>query len=1246
MPDFVKSVLGRSLARYTMAVVLVTVGFLLRFVMERALGQQLATFITFYPIVMLVAILGGLSPGLLATALFVLGTDYFILPPHGHFAIASLSDLVSLVFFAAMGVFISLLAEHHQRSQRQEQISEMQKRQAEMMRLSFDAIVVLRPGGAVESWNRGAEQVYGYSESEVIGSDPHRLLRTSPDVPWPEVVEILRKQGSWERELRQVAKDGRQLIVSARYQLIEGPDGTERILKISRDITERKQAEKTLARHQEKLAAALANMKDAVFISDTSGNFINFNDSFATFHRFRNKAECPRSLNEMQDAFELFTVDGEVAPLENRPVSRALRGEMATEVEFSLRRKDTGESWIASYSFSPICETHGAISGAVVVARDITERKQAEKHIRQLNRVYAVLSDINQTIVREKDSETMLQAACRIAVEKGMFRMAWIGMINPATQVLEPIASSGVVDGYIEKIKIDFSGPEYTTGPGALFLETGKHAICNDIEHELHQPWTQEALKRGYRSSAALLLRCEGRVIGVFGLYASELAYFDDDEIKLLDEMAMDISFALEVNRHEEDRQRAEKHVRQLNRVYAVLSDINQTIVREKDSNVMLEAACRIAVEKGDFKMAWIGMVNHATNILEPMVFAGESDGYLDQVKIDLQDTATGPAASCFHFGRHSICNDIEHDPHYAPWREEALRRGYRSSAGFPLKVDGKVVGVFSLYAGELSFFDEEEIKLLDEMAMDISFALEVNRGEVEKRKAEDELHWRTAFFEAQVDSALDGVLVVDSKGKKILQNQKLNGLLKIPKEIAENPDDSLQLQFVTGMMKNPGQFAEKVHYLIAHPEEVSRDELELTDGTTLERYSAPVRDKAQNHYGRIWTFRNITERRQLEEQFRQAQKMEAVGQLTGGIAHDFNNLLTVILGCSEVIGEEVRQNPKLSKMAGMVVDAARRGAELTHRMLAFARRQNLQSRTIDINRLLVDMDDFLRRTLSAEIELDIIQGPDDCKATADLTQLESALLNLCVNARDAMPNGGRLTIEARNTELDSGYAEQNPDVTPGQYVQIAVTDTGCGISPENMARVFDPFFTTKEVGKGTGLGLSMVYGFAKQSQGHVKIYSETGHGTTVKLYLPKASSQSEPPSKFPVAIDDLRGSEVVLLVEDNEPARENAKCQLADLGYQVLQAADGVEALKIVAERPDIDLLFTDMVMPGGLNGHELALAALHLNPKLKVLYCSGYAENAILRQGLLDKDVQLLNKPYTRLELARRIKRVLTER
>ncbi len=314
------------------------------------------------------------------------------------------------------------------------------------------------------------------------------------------------------------------------------------------------------------------------------------------------------------------------------------------------------------------------------------------------------------------------------------------------------------------------------------------------------------------------------------------------------------------------ERKQAEHHIQQLNRVYALLSDVNQTIVREKDPQAMLQAVCRIAVEKGKFRRAWIGRYDASTEELQPVASSGVVDGYTDLLKLTLRDEtcAAGPSLRCILSGEHTICNDIAHDPFFARWREEALRRGYRSSGSFPLQVDGRTVGVFNLYAAEPGFFVAEELQLLDELALDISFALEVDRRETERRKTEEELRWKTAFFEAQVDSALDGILVVDSGGRKILQNRRVNELWNIPPEIAGNSDDATQANFVAGQTVDPRQFLDKVTYLYSHPDEISRDVIELKNGTFLDRIASPVRDKTGKYYGRIWVFRDITETRRL----------------------------------------------------------------------------------------------------------------------------------------------------------------------------------------------------------------------------------------------------------------------------------------------------------------------------------------------------------------------------------------------
>jgi len=386
---------------------------------------------------------------------------------------------------------------------------------------------------------------------------------------------------------------------------------------------------------------------------------------------------------------------------------------------------------------------------------------------------------------------------------------------------------------------------------------------------------------------------------------------------------------------------------------------------------------------------------------------------------------------------------------------------------------------------------------------------------------------------------------------------------------------------------------------------------------------------------------RDVTERKRFEEHLRSSQKMEALGQLTGGVAHDFNNLLQVISGNLQLLSKDVAGNSRAETRLQNALAGVSRGSKLASQLLAFGRRQPLEPKVVNVGRFIKGMDDMLRRALGEEIEIETVVSGGLWNAQVDPGQIENAILNLAINARDAMDGRGHLTIEAGNALLDDRYGLQN-DVPAGQYVMLAVTDTGSGIPSEILERVFEPFFSTKPEGKGTGLGLSMVYGFVKQSGGHIKIYSEVGQGTTVKLYLPRVHEQED-------VLTDLRtapvrgGSETILVVEDDEDVRETAVALLSDLGYRVLKARDATSALSIIESGLDIDLLFTDVVMPGSLRSPELARKAKARLPHLAVLFTSGYTENAIVHGGRLDPGVELLPKPYSREDLARKIRHVL---
>jgi PAS domain S-box-containing protein len=388
---------------------------------------------------------------------------------------------------------------------------------------------------------------------------------------------------------------------------------------------------------------------------------------------------------------------------------------------------------------------------------------------------------------------------------------------------------------------------------------------------------------------------------------------------------------------------------------------------------------------------------------------------------------------------------------------------------------------------------------------------------------------------------------------------------------------------------------------------------------------------------------RDLTARERMEEDLRQAQKMEAVGQLTGGIAHDFNNLLTVILGNLEMLEARLEGDDRQRTLLREAEETARLGAQLTDRLLAFGRRQPLDPRLVDVGRLVADMSVLLQRTLGETVEVRSVIAMEGALSLVDPAQLQNAVLNLALNARDAMPEGGMLTIEVTRTELDADYAQMHSEVRAGRYLVLAVTDTGRGMSAEVRERAFEPFFTTKGVGAGSGLGLSMVYGFVKQSGGQVQLYSEVGHGTTVRLFLPLAGEEAGREEGQAPALAAFRSrGETILVVEDEARVRRVSVARLLDLGYRVLEAGDGPAALAMLQRHSEIDLLFTDLVMPGGMTGRELAEEAQRRRDGLKVLFTSGYAQPEMVRRGLPPRGAWL-KKPYTAAELAAVLREVL---
>lgn len=510
---------------------------------------------------------------------------------------------------------------------------------------------------------------------------------------------------------------------------------------------------------------------------------------------------------------------------------------------------------------------------------------------------------------------------------------------------------------------------------------------------------------------------------------------------------------------------------------------------------------------------------------------------------------------------------------------------------------------------------------------------------------AHDELRLSVNVLQSTFRSMAEAVLVIDAEGNVLLSN----------------PAAERMLLHRTGMnLRNLRALSDVFHgdgVTPLKPEELPSarvlrgdafEELEMivrphsgNSARHLMISGRPMRDAHGAISGAVLVYHDATSSRDTERQLYQSQKLDSIGKLTGGVAHDFNNMLTVISGNTETLVASLKEQPELQRTARLIDDAAERCAELIQHLLAFARRQPLQPRNVEINAAIADIAKLLRPTLGEQIQIETVLEQGPMTAHIDPSRLTNAVLNMAINARDAMPNGGKLLLETHRVVLDEAYAQANVDVRPGPYVMLAVSDTGTGMPPDVQEKAFEPFFTTKEVGKGSGLGLSMVYGFVKQSGGHIKIYSEQGHGTTIKLYLPPGEGTADMAAS--AAPHAEGGAETIFVVEDDTLVRNFVTAQLQSLGYRTVAAADSKAALQLIEAGQAFDLLFTDVVIPGGMSGRELAEEVAKRRPGLKVLYTSGYTDNAIVHHGKLDDGVMLLTKPYRRNQLAEMIRKAL---
>ncbi|MEN6625166.1 MAG: PAS domain S-box protein [Candidatus Sumerlaeia bacterium] len=1022
-------------------------------------------------------------------------------------------------------------------------------------------------------FNDATCQAFGFSREEFAALTLPELITDEPPAEVSARIREIARNGGTQFVGKRRHKSGRlmDMNISARAIRLRG---REYLSVMWRDITERRKAEDALRVSEQRFRDVSNAAGEFIWEIDASGSIAYTSDRVEAVLGYKPEDLLGHPIFDYMLPSQVIINSSLLAD----PITRRYG---FRDQEQCLVHKSGTPVWVSAAAV-PMIGSGGEVIGFRGTTLDITQRKNHEREIERLNRLYATLSEMNKTVTLVRSREELFSEVCRICSEVAGFQVVWIGIIDENTKRVVPAAKNGIRAEYVDTIYVcaDESVPE-GRGPTGTCIRDGRPCIFNDIIADRRStPWHNAIGKFGLNACAAFPIRLHGQVIGAFMVYSDERNVFREKEVELLTEAASDICFALENMEREELSRKAEDALRDSEAKFRSYIEHSPMAIFVLDSNG-----------------------RHVDSNPAGRELLGQSaESIADLTIADV--LADSDRERCF--------------------REFALlvELGYFASEYEVRRGDGSLISMAT-----------RSVRISPDRF--ICFAVDIT----DRKRAEEALRDSEARYRGLFENSLDGILMAAAGGRIIAANPTACAMFgMVEKDLCSANRNDLFEQTDSDLAADRRAALGKS---TVEQKCIRRDGSRFPVETT-----SVVLDCGAWEFVMIHDITNRKlaeeERQKLQAQLLQSQKMEAIGQLAGGVAHDFNNLLTVILGYSEMLLAKLpRDNPNRAYVTD-IYSSGERAAALTRQLLAFSRKQILAPKILNINSIIANLDKMLNRLIGEDIVLTTSLAENLNPVEVDPTQIEQVVINLAVNARDAMPTGGRLYIETCNTRLDEADCALRPGTRPGPCVLITITDTGCGMNEEVRSKVFEPFFTTKEQGKGTGLGLATVFGIVKQSGGYIDVVSQPGVGTCFRIYLPALSGEAASAEQ---TIDDdvTTGSETILLVEDEDAVRRIARLALETHGYHVLEAPDGLTAVRIACRLSTrIDLLVTDIVMPE-MGGRELVENLRGIRPGLKALYISGYTDDAILRHGVLSDNAAYLQKPFPPVALARRVRQIL---